>query len=149
MKRILLQISILLGLTAIAAVATKRWHPYAPAFHLTADPLREDEVRAEKALEWHREGMVLWIDARKRSEFEKEHAPGAMLLNESEWDDILFDGGFEQLVNNGDKRFIVYCGNKTCKSSQKIAGLLREKRFAEVYVLKGGWGALKRALATP
>lgn len=146
MKRIAFQVALLLGLTVIAAVATKRWHPYAPALYLVAEPLAEGEVLAGKAVEWEGQGLVLWIDARKRAEFEKEHAPGAMLLNEFEWDDILFEGGFEHLVSNGDKRFVVYCGNQTCKTSKKIAARLREKRFADVYVLKGGWGALKKAL---
>ena len=147
MKRLVIQIGVLLGVTVIAAIATKQWHPYAPALYMTADPLKEGEVAIETALEWHKAENAFWIDARKRTEFEKAHVPGAMLLNEIEWDAILYDGGYETLVSNSDKRMIVYCGNRTCKASAKIAGMLREKRFPDVYVLKGGWGALQKAFA--
>ena len=45
--------------------------------------LGENEVTLETAQSW--DGKIVWVDARPRAKFEREHIPGAVLLNEDEW----------------------------------------------------------------
>jgi len=61
---------LLLALTFVAAVATHAWHPKAPAWYLTSEPLKDDEVDM-KMIQERWQGEVLWIDARLREHFEK------------------------------------------------------------------------------
>jgi len=145
MKRIILQILILMGLAVVAGFATKEFHPYAPAMYLVVSPAGEGEVLADDALIWHRKELVVWIDARKLERYEKRHAPEAFLLNEYDFDEQLFEI-YADLANLSDKRFIVYCDAEDCKASHVIADALRDRGFQEVYVLKGGWRALEPAL---
>ena len=84
---------------------------------------------------------VLWIDARPEKKFEVKHIPGAILLNEYDW-----DGGRERLfkaLENFDPEgpFVVYC-NEGCFSSEAVANRLRQEFEKEnVYFLKGGMKA--------
>jgi len=135
-----IQILILLSLTAGAALLTKKYHPLAPALYITAAPLDDGEVTVEQALEWENKGDgVIWIDARPRKAYEKKHIPGAILLNEFEWDQLLFES-YDDIANE-EKPLVIYCGSYSCKASTKVAEKLRERRMPEVYVLKGGWEA--------
>lgn len=83
----------------------------------------------------------LWVDARPRQEYEKEHIPGALLLNEDEWNrqlpELLAQWSAEQVV-------IVYCSSLQCKASQAVARRLHEETGMEVKILKGGWEAWKK-----
>ena len=79
------------------------------------------------------------MDARPRTRFEAGHIPGALLLNEDEW---------EALVNpfldawQPDQTVVVYCDGGGCEASRHVADLLREKlELKSVFVLKGGWPA--------
>jgi rhodanese-related sulfurtransferase len=148
MRRLMIQILVLLALSVVGGLATKRWHPYAPVPKSPSNVAGEGEVLVEEALRWNGEGQVVWIDARSRKEFDQGHAPGAFRLNEAEWDDLLWESGPE-LMEIGDKRFVVYCGNKDCHASNKVAEKLRERGFIGVFVLRGGWPALKAALGPP
>ncbi len=148
MKAVFVQCLVLLALSVTGGVATRIWHPYAPVPKASSSVLAEGEVTVAEALRWSAEGKVVWIDARPRAEFDKKHAPGAFLLNEAEWQDLLWESGPE-LMEMGEKRYVVYCGNKDCHASVKIAEKLRERGFYEVFVLKGGWPALEVALKIP
>jgi rhodanese-related sulfurtransferase len=148
MKEVLLQSVVIVALSVVGGVATKIWHPYAPVAKVSAGTLGEGEISVADALRWSGEDKVVWIDARSRAEFEKAHAPGAFLLNEAEWNELLWDSGPE-LMEMSDKRYVVYCGNMDCHASIKIAEKLRERGFYEVLVLKGGWPALEAALKSP
>lgn len=100
-----------------------------------------ERVTVEQAKGWG--ARALWIDARPEQEFEQEHFPNALLLNEDRWN--------EQLPNvlaawSPEKRIVVYCGAHACGASRAIAQRLRdEARIKEVFVLEGGWEALRAA----
>jgi rhodanese-related sulfurtransferase len=80
-----------------------------------------------------------WIDARPDSEFEQDHVPGAILLNEDRWDELLpeFLGQWSP-----DKKVVVYCSSQSCNASREIARRLRDEAgLKDVFVLQGGWEA--------
>jgi len=95
------------------------------------------EVAWSLAQEWR--GTLVLVDARKAKDYEREHIPEALWLNEAEW-----DRGFAAVVRRwrpGD-RIVVYCDKDSCDSSQAVAQRLRrEMGIEQVYVLKGGWTA--------
>lgn len=92
-------------------------------------------VTAAQAREWD----VIWVDARPDEEFEREHIPGAVLLNEDRWNELL-----PQMLAawSPEKRVIVYCSSESCGSSREVARKLREQaQLKNVFVLEGGWEA--------
>ncbi|MFT4548995.1 MAG: rhodanese-related sulfurtransferase [Pseudoalteromonas tetraodonis] len=147
MKSTAIQVLVLLALSLLATAVTWKLHPNPPALYLNAEPLGEGEVSIEKAMQWQREGGVIWIDARKAAEFEKAHVPDAILLNEFDFDHLLFES--YDLIANKDEKIVIYCGSYRCKASTKVADRLREKRLQDVYVLKGGWEAWAKANGQP
>ena len=85
---------------------------------------------------------AIWIDARPQEEFEREHVPGALLLNEDRWNELL-----PQVLAlwAPEKRVVVYCSSESCGSSREIAHRLRkEAGLTNVFVLQGGWEAWKK-----
>ena len=96
-----------------------------------------DEVSASDAQAWG--DKVLWVDARARAKFEQGHIPGAVLLNEDEWDRLVpvFLDMWEP-----EKIVVVYCDGGSCDASHAVAKRLREElKLENVHVLKGGWSA--------
>lgn len=82
---------------------------------------------------------VLWVDARPRAKFEAEHLPGAVSLNEDEWDRLVptFLDAWEP-----EKTVVVYCDGGSCDASHAVARRLREDlKLENVRVLKGGMKA--------
>ncbi|MFZ4764798.1 MAG: rhodanese-like domain-containing protein [Roseimicrobium sp.] len=136
---LLREVLVLALCTLLAAAGTHLFHPRAPAWFQRDEPLAADEVTLDLvAQRWH--GQVLWIDARPRADYVKGHAPGALLLNEEEANQLLFDH-FEQLQDN-NKPIVVYCDDRACQASRKMAAFLRERLpSASIYVLRGGWAA--------
>lgn len=124
---------ILLLLAAIPAAAFL--HPRRQAW--SEAPLAPGEIRLQTALDENEK--VLWLDARPAADFQKEHIPGAMPLNEDDWDNLLP----QVLATWGDgKIIVVYCSSQQCHSSDAVAKRLRnEAHLPDVYVLKGGWEA--------
>ena len=82
---------------------------------------------------------AIWIDARPEEEFAQKHVPGAILLNEDRWNELL-----PQMLAawTPEKRVVVYCGSDGCGSSREVARRLRkEAQIKDVFVLEGGWEA--------
>ena len=80
---------------------------------------------------------TIWVDARPDAEFEREHIPGAVLLNEDRWNELL-----PQFLTmwSPEKRVIVYCSSQSCNASREVARRLRdEAQLKNVFVLQGGW----------
>jgi rhodanese-related sulfurtransferase len=80
---------------------------------------------------------TIWVDARPDTEFEREHIPGAVLLNEDRWNELL-----PQFLTmwSPEKRVIVYCSSRSCNASREVARRLRdEAQLKNVFVLQGGW----------
>ncbi len=67
---------------------------------------------------------AFWIDARPGADYEKDHVPGAILLNEDKWDEL-----FPQFLQqwSPEKRIVVYCSAESCNLAGDVARQLREK----------------------
>lgn len=135
------EVFTLLSLSVIAAVGTHFFHPRAPSWYLDSGPPAEDEVTiAEVDMKW--KGDVLWIDARSRALYEKHHVPGAVLINEQERDQLLFDN--ISLLQDNKKPIVVYCDSGACQASRKIREHLKyNMAIDQIFVLHGGWDSLR------
>ncbi len=92
-------------------------------------------VTVEQARSWG--DNVIWVDARPDNEFERDHIPGAILLNEDSWNELLpqFLGQWSP-----EKRVVVYCSAQSCNASREVAKRLRdEAQLRNVFVLDRGW----------
>lgn len=127
------QILFLLVLAAIPAMGAALFHPKRPAWN--AETPAPGEILLRTAL--GENDSVLWLDARPTADYEAAHIPGAMLLNEDEWNTLL--PAVLAAWRNG-KIIVVYCNSLQCHSSDAVAKRLREEaKLPDVYVLKGGW----------
>ena len=80
---------------------------------------------------------VIWVDARPEDEYQQDHIPNAILLNEDRWNELLppFLGQWSP-----DKKVVVYCSEKNCNLAGDVARRLREEAgLTQIYVLEGGW----------
>ena len=92
-------------------------------------------VTVEQARSWG--DNVIWVDARPDNEFERDHIPGAISLNEDRWNELLpeFLGQWSP-----EKKVVVYCSTESCNASREVAKRLRdEAQLRNVFVLDRGW----------
>lgn len=84
---------------------------------------------------------VLWVDARPSEEFERDHIPGAVSLNEDRWSEGLSE--FLGSKWSPEKKIVVYCSAASCNLAEDVARRLRDeaKLPNEIRILKGGWEA--------
>lgn len=136
---------LIVVLSLAGAVGTHFFHPRAPAWYLTQEPLKDDEVSmASIAERW--KGDVMWIDARVSEQFAKEHVPNAVSLNEQNFDQALFDQ--IETLQDLKKPVVIYCDSEKCDASRKVREqLLQRVPLENVFVLKGGWQAWQQTQA--
>jgi rhodanese-related sulfurtransferase len=98
-------------------------------------------VTVDQARSWG--DNVMWVDARSAEDFESDHIPGAILLNEDSWNELL-PQFLEQW--SPDKGVVVYCSAQSCNAAAEVARRLREEAQLKdnegkncVFVLEGGW----------
>lgn len=135
MRASLRQIVLLLSLAFLPGVVQALY--YRDKVSWQTPVAASEMVTAAQAREWS--ANVLWVDARPEEEFEREHIPGAVLLNEDRWNELL-----PQMLAawSPEKRVIVYCNSESCGSSREVARKLREQaQLKNVFVLEGGWEA--------
>ena len=131
--RTLRQLALVLALALVPALVSGAWQLQ----WRKQEPLAPGEVRLATARLWG--DQVQWVDARSRAKYERTHIPGALLLNEDEWDKLV--GPFLDAWD-ADKTLVVYCDGGSCEASQAVAERIRtELKIGGVYVLKGGWAA--------
>ena len=131
--RTLRQLALVLALALVPALVSGAWQLQ----WRKQEPLAPGEVQLATARMWG--DQVQWVDARSRAKYERTHIPGALLLNEDEWDKLV--GPFLDAWD-ADKTLIVYCDGGSCEASQAVAERIRtELKIGGVYVLKGGWAA--------
>jgi rhodanese-related sulfurtransferase len=137
---------LLVGIAAGLAGASYVWHPHRPALYQTEEKAEEGEITVSEAQKLAAGGKLLWIDARRRQEYEKGHIPGALLLNEYEWHDLLVPA-MEPLNAAQEGKVVVYCDASKCTASKSIAAQVRDffPVPENVLVLRGGWPAWQAA----
>ena len=98
-----------------------------------------DFVEVQTARNWG--ANVIWVDARPSDEFERDHVPGAVSLNEDRWGEALSQFLAKDWVP--EKKVVVYCSAASCNLAEDVARRLREeaKLPNEIRILKGGWEA--------
>jgi rhodanese-related sulfurtransferase len=135
--------AILLSLTLVAAALTHWLHPRAPAWYLAREKAAQGEVNLQDIQDrW--QGQVLWIDARVRSRYEQEHIPGALSLNEQEFDQQLFD--LIETLQSNTKPIVIYCDAQKCQASKQVRDALQQRvGLSDLWILHGGWPVWKAA----
>ena len=134
-RDLLRQAALLLALSFVPALAQAVYQRDRVSWGAPA--VAKDEVTIEQARAWG--DNVLWVDARPDAQFEREHIPNAVLLNEDRWDELL-----PQMLQawTPGKPTVVYCSSQSCAASHEVARRLREEGgITEVFVLHGGWEA--------
>ena len=89
---------------------------------------------------------VVWIDARSRTDWQRDGLKGSILWNRdpAEYSDKMEQEAVMKIFET--PYVVVYCSDKGCGTSKKIAERIRELELgAEVHVLHDGWNALKEA----
>ena len=124
--------ALILLLALIPAIVALFFHPRSPA---RSQPVREGEITLQDALAAR---SVLWIDARPAGQYAQEHIPGALPLNEDEWN-VLLPAVLGQW--NPGQVAVVYCSSQSCQASHEVAARLREFKLGPVFALAGGWEA--------
>lgn len=140
------QAFVLIVLSLVGAAGTHFFHPRAPSWYLTEEPLHDDEV-SMAVINQRWKGDVFWIDARIVAQFEQQHVPGAISLNEQNFDQALFDN--IETLQELKKPVVIYCDSEKCDASRRVKEqLVQRMPLEDVFVLKGGWQAWQRAQKT-
>jgi rhodanese-related sulfurtransferase len=148
-KRFVPQVALIVGISAVAALITRAIKPplkQAPPIVCDPATIAQDEICLNTViLDWKMD--CIWIDARRRVDWEKDGIPGSLLLTTADGEsfDQLLEQAFPTLAEK-QKRVVVYCGDVGCGTSREIAKRLREYQLVpEVRALHGGWKALSQA----
>lgn len=134
-----------IGLISFAAAGATFAVKGAPKRYFICDPktLLADEICLTDV---HDDGKILWVDARIRSDWQKNGVTGSLLwsLDTSE-DQQAFEAEIAMRLMDSPI-VIVYCGNENCGLSRQVADKIRQLGLgSEVKILKGGWRALHDA----
>ena len=150
MKRLLVSVLALMSLSGIAALIT--WRVIGSPDREISCPdeeLAEHHICLETIRDWE-PNSILWVDARKREQWEKSGQKGSILVNEHEdWNDMAAEFAIA-VFGDGEvkQRVVVYCDKPGCGSSQVVADRLREEMAQDfgfkVFVLQGGMKALNQ-----
>jgi rhodanese-related sulfurtransferase len=132
------QVLLLLGLAFLPAIGQAIYFRNAASWQ--HPPVDSGLVSLEKAKSWG--GGVIWIDARPEADFERAHIPGALLLNEDDWNAQLRTF---LTAWSPERKVVAYCSALSCSASHAVAERLRnEAELKNIYVLEGGWEAWEK-----
>jgi rhodanese-related sulfurtransferase len=127
------QVLFLLGLAFLPAISQALY--YRGTVSWQQPPVDSASVSVAEAKGWG--AAVLWVDARSEDAFAKGHVPGAMHLDEDEWNTLL---PAVLAAWSPERKVVVYCSRETCNASHAVAERLRhEVQLKNVHVLQGGW----------
>jgi rhodanese-related sulfurtransferase len=134
-RALLRQSVLLLGLAFLPAAVQGLY--FGDRILWQARVAESDMVSVALARSWGAD--AIWIDARPEVDFERDHVPDAILLNEDRWNELLPQ--FLQERWSPEKKLVVYCSAESCNLAGDVARRLREeaKLPNQIRVLKGGW----------
>lgn len=133
MRALLRQTLLLIGLAFLPGVGQALYYHDKVSWQTPIAP--SEMVTLAQAQAWS-DGAI-WVDARPEEDYEREHVPGALSLNEDRWSEMLPP----MLAKwSPGKRVVVYCSTQGCGASREVAHRLRkEAGLTNVFVLEGGW----------
>ncbi len=135
-SRLIFRIFSILGISFFLALAAYFANPNAPRYG--GNGLKEGEILLENV-----QSGSIWVDARSQAEYVEGHVKGAINVNENSY--FAQIGAFLDAISTG-KPAIVYCAAESCDSSFNVMRMLkRETGYPDIYVLHGGWLAIKEA----
>ena len=143
LARALSQSLILLLLASIAGALTYHFHPRRPALYLTQEKAPPGEITVADARARAAAGLVVWLDARRAPEYQTAHIPGALLLNEYDWENLL-QAALPALAESAETTpIIIYCDGQQCAASRAVREKLQQTPLVdrEILLLHGGWPA--------
>jgi 3-mercaptopyruvate sulfurtransferase SseA len=85
---------------------------------------------------------VLFMDARRKDEYDGGHIPRAVNVDIQQFElDPTYRSQMMQHLYSLDKRrpVVTYCGGGNCELSHKLADVLRSVGFEHVFIYTGGW----------
>ena len=150
-KDIILELTILLGISVFAAFTVNYFSPNGIALVgewdtskgvITAKP-KNDFVFREYEIETVRQaktiydrGDVLFVDGRTKTQFEEGHIKGAVSLPVNEFDTMI-----ERFIRKYpiSKRIVTYCSGRECQDSHKLAQYLIEAGYTNISVFIDGY----------
>ena len=135
MRPLLRQTVLLLGLALLPAAVQALY--FRDGISWESRIAESDMVSVDLARSWG--AGAIWIDARPDADFERDHVPEAIPLNEDRWNELLPQ--FLQQRWSPEKKIVVYCSAESCNLAGDVARRLREeaKLPNQIRVLKGGW----------
>ena len=135
MRPLLRQALLLLGLALLPAAGQALF--FHDKVSWQSRVAESDMVAVDVARSWG--ANAIWVDARPDADFERDHVPGATLLNEDRWNELFPQ--FLQQQWSPEKKLVIYCSSQSCNLAGDVARRLREeaKLPNEIRVLKGGW----------
>lgn len=119
--------------------------PRLPPKNDAMPPPDEGGVRAvtyQQVLMLLRNEDVLFMDARRKDEYDGGHIPRAMNVDIQQFElDPSYRSQMMQQLYSLDKRrpVVAYCGGGNCELSHKLADVLRSVGFEHVFIYTGGW----------
>lgn len=132
-RSIVRQVLFLLGIAFLPAIGQAVYFRNVASWHEA--PVDSATVSVAAAKQWG--DSALWVDARSEEQFAAAHVPGAIRLDEDDWNKLL-----PAVLSawTPERKIVVYCSRVTCNASHAVAERLRhEAGLKNVYVLQGGW----------
>ena len=150
-KQTLKEVSIILGVSIVAALAVNHFSPSGIALvgqwdtsqgvitakvknDVSINDLEIGDVTLAKEL--YDSGAFLFVDARSPDDYEEGHIKGAVSLPVGQFDEKI-EAFLEQFPP--EKEIVTYCSGRTCEDSHRLAQLLMEFGYTEISVFIDGY----------
>ena len=93
-------------------------------------------VSLEQAIAWQNGPGVIFVDARGKNAYIKDHIPGAVRLGQRtfEQDYPLVEGQLR-----GSAKIVIYCTSRQCDDSVIVANKLTTLGYRNLFLFEGGW----------
>ncbi len=101
------------------------------------------DITIPQAFSLYQQGGIMFLDARRKDEFEAGHVDGALLLSTEHFG----RGGVPATVGVLDKTqpVVVYCGGGACDASKNLVIMLQNFGFTRFHIMTDGFPAWQQA----